>query len=189
MTWAILYPISDFFPTSFQDISISFAYFFLHFLIIHLSFSPSFAQRINHYQQKLQSLYFKKKFAETIAGVKPKVEGVCDCVGLLGKPLHKKLTMRSTVYTHVKYPTVQVSFFVSSLLSSDQGLQRGAAQPQSEAAAGGGAGLWELHEQRPEGQCLWLQSVLAQQDRRHKVEHRQVRGRTIIKMTSVMSSL
>uniref|UniRef100_A0A674BHQ1 Dishevelled associated activator of morphogenesis 1b n=1 Tax=Salmo trutta TaxID=8032 RepID=A0A674BHQ1_SALTR len=34
--------------------------------------------RINHYQQKLQSLYFKKKFAETIAGVKPKVEGVCD---------------------------------------------------------------------------------------------------------------
>lgn len=97
--------------------------------------------------------------------------------------------MRSTVYTHVKYPTVQVSFFVSSLLSSDQGLQRGAAQPQSEAAAGGGAGLWELHEQRPEGQCLWLQSVLAQQDRRHKVEHRQVRGRTIIKMTSVMSSL
>uniref|UniRef100_A0A4W5KC94 Dishevelled associated activator of morphogenesis 1b n=1 Tax=Hucho hucho TaxID=62062 RepID=A0A4W5KC94_9TELE len=35
--------------------------------------------RINHYQQKLQSLYFKKKFAETIAGIKPKVEGVCDC--------------------------------------------------------------------------------------------------------------
>ncbi|XP_045551726.1 disheveled-associated activator of morphogenesis 1 isoform X2 [Salmo salar] len=32
--------------------------------------------RINHYQQKLQSLYFKKKFAETIAGVKPKVEAL-----------------------------------------------------------------------------------------------------------------
>ncbi|KAL0967516.1 hypothetical protein UPYG_G00253240 [Umbra pygmaea] len=29
--------------------------------------------RINHYQQRLQALYFKKKFAETIAGVKPKV--------------------------------------------------------------------------------------------------------------------
>uniref|UniRef100_A0AAZ3Q8A3 Disheveled-associated activator of morphogenesis 1 n=1 Tax=Oncorhynchus tshawytscha TaxID=74940 RepID=A0AAZ3Q8A3_ONCTS len=31
---------------------------------------------INHYQQKLQSLYFKKKFAETIAGIKPKVEAL-----------------------------------------------------------------------------------------------------------------
>uniref|UniRef100_A0A674BHR5 Dishevelled associated activator of morphogenesis 1b n=1 Tax=Salmo trutta TaxID=8032 RepID=A0A674BHR5_SALTR len=45
--------------------------------------------RINHYQQKLQSLYFKKKFAETIAGVKPKVEGVCDCMGLL-EVLHSR---------------------------------------------------------------------------------------------------
>lgn len=33
--------------------------------------------RINHYQQRLQSLYFKKKFAERIAEIKPKVEGVC----------------------------------------------------------------------------------------------------------------
>lgn len=94
VTWAVLYPINDFFPTSFQDISIYFAYFFLHFLIIHLSFS--FAQRINHYQQKLQSLYFKKKFAETIAGIKPKVEGVCDCVGLLGKPLHNKTQLKNS---------------------------------------------------------------------------------------------
>lgn len=31
--------------------------------------------RINHYQQRLQSLYFKKKFAERIVEVKPKVEG------------------------------------------------------------------------------------------------------------------
>lgn len=31
--------------------------------------------RINHYQQRLQSLYFKKKFAERIAEIKPKVEG------------------------------------------------------------------------------------------------------------------
>ncbi|NWX99613.1 DAAM2 protein, partial [Nothoprocta ornata] len=34
--------------------------------------------RINHYQQRLQSLYFKKKFAERVAEVKPKVEGKGD---------------------------------------------------------------------------------------------------------------
>uniref|UniRef100_G3RAY6 Dishevelled associated activator of morphosis 1 n=1 Tax=Gorilla gorilla gorilla TaxID=9595 RepID=G3RAY6_GORGO len=32
--------------------------------------------RINHYQQRLQSLYFKKKFAERVAEVKPKVEAI-----------------------------------------------------------------------------------------------------------------
>ncbi|XP_016105654.1 disheveled-associated activator of morphogenesis 1 [Sinocyclocheilus grahami] len=32
--------------------------------------------KINHYQQKLQSLYFKKKFAERIAEIKPKVEAL-----------------------------------------------------------------------------------------------------------------
>uniref|UniRef100_A0A8D0APB8 Dishevelled associated activator of morphogenesis 1b n=1 Tax=Sander lucioperca TaxID=283035 RepID=A0A8D0APB8_SANLU len=32
--------------------------------------------RINHYQQRLQSLYFKKKFAERIAELKPKVEAL-----------------------------------------------------------------------------------------------------------------
>ncbi|XP_030070208.1 disheveled-associated activator of morphogenesis 1 isoform X2 [Microcaecilia unicolor] len=32
--------------------------------------------RINHYQQRLQSLYFKKKFAERLAEVKPKVEAI-----------------------------------------------------------------------------------------------------------------
>uniref|UniRef100_A0A8C8JUK8 Uncharacterized protein n=1 Tax=Oncorhynchus tshawytscha TaxID=74940 RepID=A0A8C8JUK8_ONCTS len=32
--------------------------------------------RINHYQQRLQSLYFKKKFAERIVEVKPKVEAL-----------------------------------------------------------------------------------------------------------------
>ncbi|MBN3302876.1 DAAM1 protein, partial [Amia calva] len=32
--------------------------------------------RINHYQQRLQSLYFKKKFAERIGEVKPKVEAL-----------------------------------------------------------------------------------------------------------------
>uniref|UniRef100_A0A8C4VML4 Dishevelled associated activator of morphogenesis 1 n=2 Tax=Gopherus evgoodei TaxID=1825980 RepID=A0A8C4VML4_9SAUR len=32
--------------------------------------------RINHYQQRLQSLYFKKKFAERVAEVKPKIESI-----------------------------------------------------------------------------------------------------------------
>ncbi|XP_072545075.1 disheveled-associated activator of morphogenesis 1 isoform X2 [Salminus brasiliensis] len=32
--------------------------------------------RINHYQQRLQSLYFKKKFAERTAEIKPKVEAI-----------------------------------------------------------------------------------------------------------------
>ncbi|KAJ6658027.1 hypothetical protein lerEdw1_001686, partial [Lerista edwardsae] len=32
--------------------------------------------RINHYQQRLQSLYFKKKFAERVAEVKPKVDAI-----------------------------------------------------------------------------------------------------------------
>uniref|UniRef100_A0A8C5FP99 Disheveled-associated activator of morphogenesis 1 n=1 Tax=Gadus morhua TaxID=8049 RepID=A0A8C5FP99_GADMO len=32
--------------------------------------------RINHYQQRLQSLYFKKKFAERVAEMKPKVEAL-----------------------------------------------------------------------------------------------------------------
>ncbi|XP_043930395.1 disheveled-associated activator of morphogenesis 1 isoform X2 [Protopterus annectens] len=32
--------------------------------------------RISHYQQRLQSLYFKKKFAERVAEVKPKVEAI-----------------------------------------------------------------------------------------------------------------
>ncbi|KTF74278.1 hypothetical protein cypCar_00042612 [Cyprinus carpio] len=32
--------------------------------------------RIDHYQQRLQSLFFKKKFAERLAEIKPKVEGL-----------------------------------------------------------------------------------------------------------------
>ncbi|XP_029900162.1 disheveled-associated activator of morphogenesis 1-like [Myripristis murdjan] len=32
--------------------------------------------RINHYQQRLQSLYFKKKFAERVADIKPKIEAL-----------------------------------------------------------------------------------------------------------------
>lgn len=37
------------------------------------------SHRINHYQQRIQSLYFKKKFAERIAEIKPKVEGLVTC--------------------------------------------------------------------------------------------------------------
>lgn len=31
--------------------------------------------RIDHYQQRLQALFFKKKFTERLAEIKPKVEG------------------------------------------------------------------------------------------------------------------
>uniref|UniRef100_A0A8D3BZ94 Disheveled-associated activator of morphogenesis 1-like n=1 Tax=Scophthalmus maximus TaxID=52904 RepID=A0A8D3BZ94_SCOMX len=33
--------------------------------------------RINHYQQRLQALYFKKKYAERVAEVKPKIQALC----------------------------------------------------------------------------------------------------------------
>uniref|UniRef100_A0A3Q3JFF5 Uncharacterized protein n=1 Tax=Monopterus albus TaxID=43700 RepID=A0A3Q3JFF5_MONAL len=33
--------------------------------------------RINHYQQRLQALYFKKKFAEKVTEVKPKIKALC----------------------------------------------------------------------------------------------------------------
>lgn len=49
--------------------------------------------------------------------------------------------------------------------STVQGFQRGAAQSESETAAGGGPGLWKLHEQGTEGERVWLQNVLTQQDR------------------------
>lgn len=42
----------------------------------HSSFTIPLPHRINHYQQRLQSLYFKKKFAERISEIKPKVEGM-----------------------------------------------------------------------------------------------------------------
>lgn len=41
-----------------------------------------------------------------------------------------------------------------SAFSHPRRLQGGAAERQPPAAAGGGPGLRELHEQRPEGQCL-----------------------------------
>lgn len=34
--------------------------------------------RIDHYQQRLQSLYFKKKFVERVSEIKPKIEGMRD---------------------------------------------------------------------------------------------------------------
>lgn len=33
--------------------------------------------RIDHYQQRIQSLYFKKKFTERVADVKPKIKALC----------------------------------------------------------------------------------------------------------------
>lgn len=48
--------------------------------------------RINHYQQRLQSLYFKKKFAERIAEIKPKVEGEEAAVGPAPRPALQRLT-------------------------------------------------------------------------------------------------
>lgn len=52
--------------------------FIIYYLCLFWSSSPCIfcsRSRINHYQQRLQSLYFKKKFAERIAEIKPKVEG------------------------------------------------------------------------------------------------------------------
>uniref|UniRef100_A0A8B9LFB5 Dishevelled associated activator of morphogenesis 2 n=1 Tax=Astyanax mexicanus TaxID=7994 RepID=A0A8B9LFB5_ASTMX len=43
-------------------------------LLPSLFAAPSF--RIDHYQQRLQSLFFKKKFAERLAETKPKVEAI-----------------------------------------------------------------------------------------------------------------
>lgn len=57
----------------------------------------------------------------------------------------------------------QVSMF--SRLSSDEGIEGDLTQQEPEAALGGGAGLWKLHEQGPEGERLRLQGVFAQQDR------------------------
>lgn len=54
----------------------------LEYLCLFRSSSPCVffsRSRINHYQQRLQSLYFKKKFAERIAEIKPKVEGGQTC--------------------------------------------------------------------------------------------------------------
>lgn len=50
----------------------------MYYVCLFWSSSPRIfcsRSRINHYQQRLQSLYFKKKFAERIAEIKPKVEG------------------------------------------------------------------------------------------------------------------
>ncbi|XP_054862165.1 disheveled-associated activator of morphogenesis 1-like isoform X1 [Amphiprion ocellaris] len=46
--------------------------------------------RINHYQERLQSLYFKKKFAERVAEVKPKIKALC----LASKEVVQSATLR-----------------------------------------------------------------------------------------------
>jgi len=38
--------------------------------------------RIDHYQQRLQALFFKKKFQERLAEAKPKVEGMAQGWGV-----------------------------------------------------------------------------------------------------------
>lgn len=58
--------------------------------------------RINHYQQRLQSLYFKKKFAERVAEVKPKVEGkVKNQAAQIANDVHFKCPCPSTILTHI----------------------------------------------------------------------------------------
>ncbi|XP_051941646.1 disheveled-associated activator of morphogenesis 1-like isoform X1 [Hippocampus zosterae] len=46
--------------------------------------------RINHYQQRLLSLYFKKKFAERLTDVKPKIKALC----LASREVMKSRTLR-----------------------------------------------------------------------------------------------
>lgn len=48
-----------------------------------LSTSAWLLVRIDHYQQRLQSLFFKKKFAERLAETKPKVEGKYNMLVLM----------------------------------------------------------------------------------------------------------
>ena len=53
-------------------------------------------------------------------------------------------------------------------------IQGGGPEQEDDSDPGGGAGLWQLHEQGPERQCLRLQGLQSQQDRWHQVQHRQV---------------
>lgn len=41
---------------------------------------PHPVRRIDHYQQRLQALFFKKKFQERLTEAKPKVEGMAEGV-------------------------------------------------------------------------------------------------------------
>lgn len=74
--------------------------FMIYYLCLFWSSSPSFfysRSRINHYQQRLQSLYFKKKFAERIAEIKPKVEGGKTCFFFIVKEQKYQLTSHSVL--------------------------------------------------------------------------------------------
>lgn len=68
-------------------ISLFIIYYFLVYFCSPLTHIFHLLSRINHYQQRLQSLYFKKKFAERIAEIKPKVEGGKSLMVFLYKEL------------------------------------------------------------------------------------------------------
>lgn len=81
-------------------LSVWISLFMIYYLCLFWSSSPSFfysRSRINHYQQRLQSLYFKKKFAERIAEMKPKVEGGKTCFFFIVKEQKYQLTSHSVL--------------------------------------------------------------------------------------------
>lgn len=71
--------------------------------LIYFLSSPS----INHYQQRLQSLYFKKKFAERVADVKPKIKGTLLSLSFFFYPKGSVMKckhntwIRYTLYEHI----------------------------------------------------------------------------------------
>lgn len=80
---------------------------FVYFRSLLLTCIFHLLSRINHYQQRLQSLYFKKKFAERIAEIKPKVEG--------GKsPIHQRSVF---LYIQKRRTENHYHLFVSNLVA------------------------------------------------------------------------
>lgn len=74
--------------------------------------------RINHYQQRLQALYFKKKFAERVAEVKPKVEGKVKPPDW--KDVHLKCLFTSTIQVHIVNRIPFVIFLLEIFWNSDR---------------------------------------------------------------------
>lgn len=70
----------------------------------------------------------------------------------------------SEKWCHPSQPLMFLHSFIYFCLSSDQGFEGDPTQQEPEAAVGGGAGLWKLHEQGSEGERIRLQGVFAQQD-------------------------
>ena len=63
--------------------------------------------------------------------------------------------MKTSCVTFPPYPRA---------FSSVSCLHGGGAEQHTASAPGGGAGLWELHEQRTARECLRVQSLKSQQD-------------------------